>query len=194
MNIIIDDLPYEYEGYLINYNFRTGILISECLIDGEFEDNEDGEEERIWTSLRILYGKGVPPTDIALKGLSWFLNCGDVQCNKEQEVSELLFSFFEDRNRIYSAFMMKYGINLNKSNMHFFEFLPLFNDLDKTAFRRIVDLRRMTSKEIKRYSKEDQETIRKMKQEFALKNKYKNKVQDRMTKFDKILQEATNAK
>ena len=182
MNIIIDDLPYEYEGYLINYNFRTGILISECLIDGEFEDNEDGEEERIWTSLRILYGKGVPPTDIALKGLSWFLNCGDVQCNKEQEVSELLFSFFEDRNRIYSAFMMKYGINLNKSNMHFFEFLPLFNDLDKTAFRRIVDLRRMTSKEIKRYSKEDQEAIRKMKQEFALKNKYKNKVQDGYSK------------
>ena len=88
---------------------------------------------------------------------------------------------------------MKYGINLNKSNMHFFEFLPLFNDLDKTAFRRIVDLRRMTSQEIKKYSKEDQLAIRKMKQEFALKNKYKNKLQDRMTKFDKILQEASNA-
>ena len=89
--------------------------------------------------------------------------------------------------------MMKYGINLNKSNMHFFEFLPLFNDLDKTAFRRIVDLRRMTSQEIKKYSKEDQLAIRKMKREFALKNRYKNRVQERMTKFDKILQEATNA-
>ena len=125
--------------------------------------------------------------------MNWFLNCGDVECNKEQETSELLFSFFEDRNRIYSAFMMKYGINLNKSNMHFFEFLPLFNDLDKTAFRRVVDLRQMTNKEIKKYSKDDQVTILKMKKEFALKNKYKGKVEERMTKFDKILQEADHA-
>lgn len=193
MNIIIDELPIEYEGYLINYSFRTGILISECLIDGDFDEDENGEEERLWASLRILYGKGMPPIETALKGMNWFLNCGDVECNKEQETSELLFSFFEDRNRIYSAFMMKYGINLNKSNMHFFEFLPLFNDLDKTAFRRVVDLRQMTHKEIKKYSKDDQVTILKMKKEFALKNKYKGKVEERMTKFDKILQEADHA-
>lgn len=193
MNIIIDELPIEYEGYLINYSFRTGILISECLIDGDFDEDENGEEERLWASLRILYGKGMPPIETALKGMNWFLNCGDVECNKEQETSELLFSFFEDRNRIYSAFMMKYGINLNKSNMHFFEFLPLFNDLDKTAFRRVVDLRQMTNKEIKKYSKDDQVTILKMKKEFALKNKYKGKVEERMTKFDKILQEVDHA-
>ena len=131
MNIIIDDLPYEYEGYLINYNFRTGILISECLIDGEFEDNEDGEEERIWTSLRILYGKGVPPTDIALKGLSWFLNCGDVQCNKEQEVSELLFSFFEDRNRISNRKYRQYAFGI--------DFIPSDDRGHREQFAEVTD-------------------------------------------------------
>ena len=90
---------------------------------------------------------------------------------------------------IFSAFMMKYNINLNKSNMHFFEFLSLFNDLDKTAFRRIVDLRSMTPREMKNFSKEQKQRILKLKEEFALED---NTTQEK-TKFDELL-EKMNAK
>ena len=39
-NILLDVLPKEYEGYLINYSFRTGILISQALGDTEtFKDD-----------------------------------------------------------------------------------------------------------------------------------------------------------
>lgn len=42
-NILLDILPKEYEGYLINYSFRTGILISQALSDIEtFKDDDDG--------------------------------------------------------------------------------------------------------------------------------------------------------
>ena len=71
-NILIDDLPTDYNGYLINYTFKSGILISECLNDNSFKD----EREKVYTALRILFGRGIPPIEIALDGLKWFLSGG----------------------------------------------------------------------------------------------------------------------
>lgn len=185
VNILIDDLPTEFHGYLINYTFRSGILISECLNDKEIKN----DTERIYTSFRILYGRGIPPFDEAFEGLKWFLSGGAIK-NDNNNNSKSLFSFIKDRNMIFSAFMMKYNINLNKSNMHFFEFLSLFNDLDKTAFRRIVDLRSMSPREIKSYSREQRQKIYKLKEEFALDD---DESPQEQTKFDKLL-EKFNAK
>ena len=187
-NILTDELPKSFEGYLINYNFRTGILISECMVDTAFDDIPNGEYERLMTASMILFGKGVPGIGTAVRGISWFLNGGVEQKQNDNGAGETLFSFVEDRNMIFSAFMTKYGINLNNSNMHFFEFLALFNDLDKTAFRRVVDLRAMKSKDIKKYSAEDRNEILKLKEQFAL-----NKNKRPKTKFDKLIEGFKNA-
>jgi hypothetical protein len=66
----------------------------------------------------------------------------------------------------------------------------LFNDLDKTAFRRIVDLRTMSPGEIKSYSREQRQRIYRLQEEFALENN--NQPQEK-TKFDLLL-ENFNAK
>ena len=109
-NILIDDLPTDYNGYLINYTFKSGILISECLNDKNFKD----EREKVYTALRILFGRGIPPIDTALDGLKWFLSGGMAIKNKDDNKnSKNIFSFSQDRNMIFSAFMMKYNINLN---------------------------------------------------------------------------------
>lgn len=187
INVLLDDLPTEFEGYLINYTFRSGILISECLNDSSFKN----EREKVYTALRILFGRGIPPMNIALDGLKWFLSGGQTYKNNNQNKnSKNIFSFNQDRNMIFSAFMLKYNINLNKSNMHFFEFLYLFNDLDKTAFRRIVDLRTMTPGEIKSYSREQRQRIYRLQEEFALEN---NDQPQEKTKLDLLL-ENFNAK
>lgn len=187
-NILIDDLPTDYNGYLINYTFKSGILISECLNDKNFKD----EREKVYTALRILFGRGIPPIDTALDGLKWFLSGGMAIKNKDDNKnSKNIFSFSQDRNMIFSAFMMKYNINLNKSNMHFFEFLSLFNDLDKTAFKRVVDLRTMSPTEIKSYSREQRQRIYKLQEEFALEDD--DNEQEEKTKFDLLL-EKFNAK
>ena len=182
-NILIDDLPTDYNGYLINYTFKSGILISECLNDNNFKD----EREKVYAALRILFGRGIPPIETALDGLKWFLSGGMAIKNKDDNKnSKNIFSFSQDRNMIFSAFMMKYNINLNKSNMHFFEFLSLFNDLDKTAFKRVVDLRTMTPKEIKSYSREQRQRIYKLKEEFAIENN--GQQQEEKTKFDLLME------
>ena len=162
MNILIDDLPTDYQGYLFNYSFRSGILISECL-----SDESISQPSRILASLYILFGKGVPPFELAMQGLRWFLNCGELPENSTVK-EEKVFSFVEDRNMIFSAFMVKYGINLNQSNLHWFEFISLFNDLEKTAFRRVVDLRSLKTKDLKNFSKDQRIEIIKLKNKFSL--------------------------
>lgn len=162
-NILIDELPHDYEGYLINYHFKSGILLSECLSDKTFKD----PEEQIYTAFRILYGKGFPCFETAMKGIKWFLHGGE-DVNDDPEDCETLFSFTQDRTMIFSAFMLKYGINLNESNMHFFEFLALFNDLDKTSFRKVVDLRAIKPIDMRNYTKEQKFQIYKLKKKYAL--------------------------
>lgn len=178
-NLLTDSLPDNFEGFLINYSFRAGILISECLSDESFES----EFDRIIVASRLLFGKGLPDLETSVRGLNWFLNGGS-ECKNSGD-GNVLFSFVEDSNMIFSAFMLKYGINLNKSKMHFFEFLALFNDLDKSAFKRVVDLRAMSYEDVKKYSKEDRYKIMKLKDYFALK---RNEKEPKKTKFDKLLE------
>lgn len=172
-NILVDILPTEYEGYLINYQYYNGILISECLKDNEhlFANDEQGQIEKIYTAFTILYGNGIPNEfETALNGLNWFLSCGKENNTSNEDKTEY-FSFEQDSEYIYSAFRVKYNINLAKEkNLHWFEFIYLFNDLAKTSFREIVNLRMIKPSEYKNYSKETVKEIMKQKQKFALKS------------------------
>lgn len=173
-NMLVDPLAKDYKGYLINWQFYNGILISNCLSDTEnFENTEYGSMQRIYTAFGLMYGKGIPPFDIAYEGLKWFLSCGQTLENDEygNQSQKQYFSFDDDSSRLFSAFMVKYGINLNKtSDLHFFEFVALINDLDKTAFRNVVDLRMLDQKDMKNYSKEQKAEIIRQKKKFAIKN------------------------
>lgn len=177
-NILTDSLPQEYEGYLINWRYYTGILINCCLEDNDnlFEKSGLGEQEKIYTALTMLYGAGIPADfKLALNGLTWFLNAGDTSYTKENSETvdkTKYFDFSQDSGYIYSAFRLKYGINLAKTqDLHWFEFIYLFNDLSKTAFREIVNIRMMKPSDYKGYSQETIREIKKQKQKFALKSK-----------------------
>lgn len=178
MNYLIDEFPKEYEGYLINSGFKTGILIAECMVDPKVS-----EEEKLFIAFRMLFGKGVPPFDIAIKGLRWFLSCGETS---SEDPSEVLFSFEKDHIRIFSAFMTKFGINLNNQNIHFFEFIALFNDLRKTAFADVVHIRSIKPKDMKNYSRDDKAQIMHLKHVFALEPKYTEEQIQAIEKFDEL--------
>lgn len=178
-NLLIDPLPREYKGYLIRWQFWNGILISNCLGDSErFEDTDQGRIEKLYTSFNLLFGNGVPPFDVALDGIKWFLSCGGTKQN-DNENSEQYFSFDDDHERLFSSFMVKFGINLNKTtDLHFFEFISLMNDLHKTSFRNVVDLRMLKTKDLKNYSKEQKAEILKQKRKFAIKQVLEKKYTD----------------
>ena len=120
------------------------------------------------------------------------MSCGASE-NKEinSQNNNEYFSFDADKDRLFSSFMVKYGINLNRDDLHFFEFIVLFNDLSKTSFRNVVDLRQMSNKELKKFSKEDRIEILKQKKYFAIKKTLNNKFTEEQTKsidkFDKLV-------
>lgn len=191
-NILLDVLPKEYEGYLINYSFRTGILISQALSDTDtFKDDDNGRMERLFTGFNLLYGKGLPTFETAFNGLKWFMSCGATENKKPMNPNDNreYFSFNDDKERLFSSFMVKYRINLNREELHFFEFIALFNDLSKTSFRNVVDLRQMSSKELKKFSKEDRAEIIRQKKYFAIEKTLNNKFTEEQIKaideFDK---------
>ncbi|MCK9543674.1 MAG: bacteriophage Gp15 family protein [Novosphingobium sp.] len=179
-NVLIDRFPKEYEGYLIRWQFYNGIIISDTLAQTSgIYGTEYGQIEKLYAAFEILYGKGIPPFETALAGLNWFFDCGEEQKpenedenkdkDKEKRKNPKLFSFESDKNRLYSAFLVKYGIDLNTADdMHWFKFIALMNDLSDTAFRNVIDIRSKTDKEIKKYSKDVQAEIRKQKKIFAI--------------------------
>lgn len=176
-NILTDILPKEYQGYLINWQYYNGILIDQCLRDREelFTNDNQGKIEKIYTAFTILYGNGIPEFNKAFEGLKWFMSCGAENNNDDKSTQEY-FCFSRDSGLIYSAFRVKYNLNLSEEkNLHWFEFLYLFNDLSKTAFREIVNIRLMKPSEYKHYSKEAKREIIRQKEKFysnSKKDKY----------------------
>lgn len=180
INLLMDPLPNEYKGYLIKSDFRTGLLINRCLNDSSF----NSEEEKVYTVSRILFGKGVPNDfKTALEGVNWFMSGGreTKSCNS----SKPLISFENDDTMIFSAFMSKFGIDLCNTKMHFFKFLSLMGELNKTTLSDVANLRGMTSKDLKRYSVEDRRKIRKLQSDYSLdSNQLSDEQDEAIKKFD----------
>jgi len=160
VNILVDDLPevIEVDGveHAINFDFRTGL---QCILDMESHDLVD--DEKALLLLRRIYGDKIP-TNVseALRLAVKFLDGGE-----EPEAHENLlknntrvYSFEKDAALIYAAFRQTHGIDLQKADLHWWQFLALFQDLGAdTGFCNLVNLRRRVnsgeaSKEERQYA------------------------------------------
>lgn len=98
MNIMLDGMPTEYEGYLIRTDFRIGMQISEALNDVNLAD-----PEKMITAIHLLYGRSVPADPgVAEAGLRWFMRGGkeDVKIGAYFRVDNYgkRFEIYGDRN------------------------------------------------------------------------------------------------
>lgn len=76
----------------------------------------------------------------ALERAVAFLNQG--QEEQDEEPGPRVFSFEKDSAMIYAAFLQTHGIDLQTVNLHWYQFLALFNDLGPdTAFCQLRNLR-----------------------------------------------------
>ena len=171
LNVLLEDMPEEYEGYRIDPDFRTGILISMCLSDPELT-----ELEQRLVAVNLLFTDKIPPPEQAMSGISWFMNANNHDNYDGVKQSEvILMDYGVDQWRIYAAFMAQYHIDLNKVNMHWFIFRGLLDNLSECSFTDVMQLRqkkipsylsakeRKSSRENRRYSSlERQARSRKM--------------------------------
>lgn len=145
MNILLDDLPEAVEvngvEYAVNFDFRTGLA---CILD--MESSELADEEKCILLLRRIYGDVIPEdVETALKLAVKFLDGGKEPPEEENPFADnkRLYSFEKDSALIYAAFQQTHGIDLQKVDLHWWQFLALFQDLGAdTAFCNMINLRR----------------------------------------------------
>ena len=160
MNIILDDLPEAIEvngvEYAVNSDFRSGLA---CILD--MESSELTDEEKCILLLRRIYGDVIPEDgETAIKLAVKFLDGGKEQSEEQNPFADntRLYSFEKDSALIYAAFRQTHGIDLQKADLHWWQFLALFQDLGAdTGFCNLVNLRRRVnsgeaSKEERQYA------------------------------------------
>lgn len=92
--------------------------------------------------LSMLYVKTPHNAEKAMLQAMWFLNGGELS-DHEDTAPMRLYSFAKDRNFIFAAFRQTHGIDLQKAELHWWEFLALFMDLgSETTFCQLTALRK----------------------------------------------------
>ena len=77
----------------------------------------------------------------ATEKASWFLNGGSKETSTNNGLR--LYSFQKDANFIFAAFRQTHGIDLQTTQLHWWEFLALFMDLGQdTTFCQLTALRK----------------------------------------------------
>lgn len=141
MNILTEHLPTDItlngKKYPVNADFRN------CLnIILAFEDVELTGYEKQAVMLSNLYVKQLDDIQGAIKQANIFLNGGAIATD-DGEIRPRLYSFAKDANFIFAAFRQTHGIDLQKVQLHWFEFLALFMDLGaETTFSNLIGLRK----------------------------------------------------
>ena len=159
MNILTDTLPESVVIGAKDFAIRTYFRVCLKTIMA-FEDPELTPQEKTSILLSNLYPEIPSDIETAIQQANLFLNGGKVN-EEESEPSPRVYSFSKDANFIFAAFRQTHSIDLQKADLHWWEFLSLFMDLgSETTFCQLVSLR----KRIKtgKASKEERQAAREM--------------------------------
>lgn len=163
MNILCEDLPesvcvngIEYPVYT---DFRRWIKIETLLSEGATAEN-------IADAVLLCY-KALPKNlKDAMCGIAYFHGLGGGEKRAAPCRAKPLYSFECDGKYIYGAFWEKYGIDLSKAQLHWWQFASLFASLGECRFTKIVGWRATDLSQIK--NKEQKRVYRKLKRLYAL--------------------------
>lgn len=167
MNLLIDELPTDYEGLKINTNFRSFILF-ELLM----QDNNINKSDKILLALNLFFEEQPKDLKKAIEGILWFYKCGEeekkAKRKSKKENIKQIYSFEHDAKYIYSAFKDQYGVDLNEIDyLHWFKFKALFEGLkDDNKICEIMSYRAIDINNIK--NKDEKEKYKKLQRAWAL--------------------------
>ena len=192
-NVLLDPLPTEYKGFLIDSDFQIGIQIMQALEDGGLSEQEG---RAIALSLLFLQededGRPLPLPDVetAMEGLVWFLTDWNHDHNSKGDKARVT-DYDIDQWRIYSAFRQHYGINLNTDKLHFWEFMGLLTTLPECAYTRVIDIR--AKKITAKMGKDEKKAYTELKKVYALEQtneaEYTDGQKEAIDEFDRMMEE-----
>lgn len=168
-NVLIDKLPCYItlfgKKYQVHTSFKNWIRISLLIEDGGLSDAKTTAK-----ILKLCYRESLPKNiGSAILGMLAFLN-GDTNffVSPDKKSAERLYSFHDDADVIFSSFYEKYNIDLEKSNMHWYKFLALFEGLaDDNPFATRIKIRATDETKIKDADK--RRKLKELKIKYAIK-------------------------
>lgn len=169
MSLLIDKLPKEVNGIIINTDFRVSILF-ELLV----QDNTIPRQLKLIKALQLYYPNlnQLKDYDKAIEDMLWFYQCGKELANSNKNENNnkhnQIYSYEFDDKYIYSAFMEQYKIDLQEIEyMHWWKFRALFDGLNEdTEIVKIMGYRSVNLSQIK--DTERRNYYKKMKRLYAL--------------------------
>ena len=151
LNILIDSLPkaYEVDGreYLLNTDFRTGILYEQLMQDPDIDSTD-----KVLLAARLYYPDEMPDDmNVAMNGIVWFYSCGKELVEFAKPVDgrvsrfhgKRLYDYDIDAPYFYAAFLSQYGIDLQDIEyLHWWKFQAMFLGLsDEHPLSKIMEYR-----------------------------------------------------
>lgn len=179
--------------YKINTDFRVAI---EC--NRIAEDETISDLERSLAIIEMLFGDeaiddGKNNTELYAKFLDIgkkYLLCGEEYDIKSNEKPDM--DFIEDYGLIWASFMSDYnGLDINKTNMHWWQFMDLMNGLSNSEIgnccilNRTRNYRNIDPKEIK--DKKERQKVIETQKRIALKKNQKKPTSEQRERANELL-------
>lgn len=143
MNVLIDPLPDEWNGYRVNMEFQVGIQIMQAMYDTSLT-----RSERSMVLADLLFGglpeQRLPETAEDFKGLlTWYMSGWNQDHAPADKQKQRLLDYDIDQWRIYADFRNVYGINLNEADLHWWEFQGMLWNMpfEQSSFLQVIEIR-----------------------------------------------------
>lgn len=169
MNMLTDSLPdtvaVDGRQYRVHTDFRNWIHFELLMLDRTIPI-----QRKIVEILKLVYAEELPPTlgeamDAAF--LFYARPRSEKTGAEERKKGKQVYSFAHDDEYIYAAFLAQYGVDLQSSDLHWWQFKAMFAALsDENKIIKIMEYRSVNLAEIK--DKNQKAFYRKMKELYKL--------------------------
>lgn len=169
MNMLTDSLPetVSVDGrlYSIHTDFRNWVRFEILMLDHSVP-----MQKKIIDILKLVYVDSLPPTlrDALYEAVVFYSRAeGGKECAEEKKKGKQVYSFAQDDEYIYAAFLAQYGIDLQSADLHWWQFKAMFAGLsEENKIIKIMEYRSINLAEIK--DKNQKVFYRKMKELYKL--------------------------
>ncbi|MEG1892104.1 MAG: bacteriophage Gp15 family protein [Clostridia bacterium] len=168
--LLTDDLPNTVEiagkEVPIHTDFRNGIQFERLVLDGSIED-----AVKVNTALMLFFGDyaRIRNREAAIEAALWFYSCGRYPTSdtKGQKPSKRYYDYAADARLIYAAFLDQYHIDLQTSELHWWQFCAMLAGLKADAeFSKIIGYRAIDVSKVK--NQEERARYRRLQALYAL--------------------------
>lgn len=190
INVMLDPLPAEWNGYEVNTSFRIGIQAYLVQHDKDLNDYEKSD-----TLIWLLFDDREHPDGEELQEcVEWFLSGWFHDKPGSSQDKRRLIDYDVDQWRIYADFRQIYGVDLSLDDMHWWMFNGLLWNMphERSAFMQVIEIRRkkITSK----MGREEKKAVQEAQQIYALdqsevKKEYTESEKGAIDEYDRMMAE-----